>query len=239
MAEPIMPIGQNTSAQSEAVAGSSAAIFTATDRKIIEERGGVMDRKISFQEAIAQRSNRNVPKVENEATPVRATLDVKDVQNRYNKHKQMLKESPFKGEKAETDEEGTVAQDTPSIGEEKAIHEKTIAAAKELKFDVKELLEKFALGQDELHHLISMIKELHLKRLLTESHHEFDALSKKIVAQSVASVKPEAKDWLVAKLKELALEAAKYKLGLLQSLQIMDFDKKREKTIRWLKQFSA
>ncbi len=239
MAEPIIPIGQNTNAQSEAVAASSAAIFTAADRKIIEERGGAPERKISFEQAIAQRSNRDVPKVENEETPIRATLDVKDVQNRYNKHKQMLKDSPFKGEKAETDEEETVAQDMPSLGQEKEVHEKTIAAAKELKFDVKELLEKFALGQDELHHLISMIKELHLKRLLTESHHEFDALSKKIVAQSVTSVKPEAKDWLVAKLKELMLEAAKYKLGLLQSLQVMEFDKKREKTIKWLKQLSA
>jgi len=160
------------------------------------------------------------------------------VQSRYNEHKQMLKDSPLRVARDKTEISEAASGETPQVEmpENQALHEKTIAAARELKFDAKDLLEKFALGQAELHNLISKIKDLHLKRLLTEDHNEFSALSEKIIKDSSAFVKPEAKDWLKEKLDELTLEAATYKANLMQSLQIMEFDPKREKSIKWLKQ---
>ena len=52
---PIAAIVPNISGQEAAFAGASAATFTATDRQIIKERVGEIDRNRSFAEAIAQR----------------------------------------------------------------------------------------------------------------------------------------------------------------------------------------
>ncbi|KPJ65151.1 hypothetical protein AMJ44_10840, partial [candidate division WOR-1 bacterium DG_54_3] len=119
--------------------------------------------------------------------------------------------------------------------EETKVIEKTVALAKELKLDPSEIFDKFALEQKELYHLISRIKDLHLKRLLTESQAEFENLSGEIRKETLASAKTEAQSWLEAQLKKLTLDAAEYKLNLLKSLQSMEFNPKRTKIARWLR----
>ena len=111
--------------------------------------------------------------------------------------------------------------------------------AKELKLEPTELLNIFSLEQKELFSLISKIRELHLKRLLTEQQAEFEQLTAKIKKQTLASAKPESKDWLSGQLDQLTLEAANYKSGILKSLQSIDFNQEREGIISWLTKIVA
>ncbi|MBI5078608.1 hypothetical protein HZB08_01110, partial [Candidatus Saganbacteria bacterium] len=94
MAEPIItPVIPNLSLQAEAVAGSSSAIFTATDRQIIQELAGEIRRDRSFKEVFF--SKELTPKVENEQSTVRPGQDavVKAIESRQKEHRRMLKYS--------------------------------------------------------------------------------------------------------------------------------------------------
>ncbi len=81
---------------------------------------------------------------------------------------------------------------------------------------------------------IATLKTLHLNRILTTSSREFDSASKKITRLTAVSrgigknISKESIKWIEAGLEKTALAAAKYKLELLQSLQKMNFDKKRK-----------
>jgi len=230
----------NIGNQEAAVAGSSAAIFTATDRKLIEERTGEIDRSQTFREIFQNKPLS--PKVENEETRIKSEPDVTELEGRYQDHRRMLKHSTL-----------YTPQDLIEINEklpdhyeeEKAlkpeaqpstIHNKTAALAKELKLDYLELVDKFSLEKNELFSLISHIKELHLKRLLCEDHTEFDTLTSRIKQDSLGSAKPEARAWVEAQMDKMTSEAAEYKIGILNSLQSMEFKSARNKTIKWLKQ---
>ncbi|MEE8637937.1 MAG: hypothetical protein V3T21_02720, partial [Candidatus Margulisiibacteriota bacterium] len=86
---------------------------------------------------------------------------------------------------------------------------------------------------------VSRIKEHHLKRLLSETKEEFEAISEEIKKETLASAKPEAKAWIEAQLDKLTLEAAEYKLNLIKSLQKMEFNPEHKKNIKWLKKIIA
>lgn len=242
----IAPIIPNISGQEAAVAGSSAIIFTATDRKIIEERGGRIDRNLSFIDLLKDKPL--TPEVENEETNVKPQQDIKELEGRYRKHRQMLKHSALYTPR----EQVKISNRLPDSYEEpkqivmksedttiNSLLEETAAIAKELKLNPAEIFDKFALEQKELHSLICRIKELHLKRLLTDIQKEFESLTKEIEKETLSSAKPEAKPWLEAQLNKLTLDAAEYKLDLLKSLQSMDFNAQRKKNIKWLQEITA
>jgi hypothetical protein len=253
----IAPITVNVNPQAEAIAGNSAAIFTATERKLIKEMAGEVDQKRSFKEIFAQKPL--TPKVENEETTAKQEPDIKTLESQLKQHYRMLKDSPYKVPREHVEiggnqpEEPEHEKDThvpfpkngatiPEIGKERPqvdLHQQTVAMAKELRLDSKDLLNKFSLQQKELHSLISRIKDLHLKRLLSETQEEFDRLSEKIRKETLASAKEAARPWLEAQLNNLSQGAAEYKLGVLKSLQSMDFNTQRKNSVKWLKKTIA
>ena len=258
----IAPILPGMGPQAEAVSGSQAVIFTETDRKIIQERSGEINKKLSFKELLSQRPL--TQKVENEQTTIKPEENVRELEERYREHQKMLKNSPLivhkdhiyiKNEQPSQEREETTTQLEPGyITKDKnpstskndhsdqidhQLHKETIAIAKELKLDPSELFDKFSLEQKELFGLVARIKDLHLKRLLSETHEDFDAFSKQIKQETFALVKPEAHNWLENQLDRLTFFAAEYKLSLMKSLQSIDFCTQREKSIRWLKKTVA
>jgi hypothetical protein len=92
MAEPaVTQINPNMGGQEAAVAGANAAIFTATDRKIIEDRGGKIDENRSFIDFLKKRPL--TPEVENEETNVKPQFNLKELQERRREHRHILKHS--------------------------------------------------------------------------------------------------------------------------------------------------
>lgn len=254
----IVPIAPNMGGQEAAIAGSQAVAFTATDREIIEKRSGKINKNRHFIDLFKERPL--TPEVENEETNVKPQQNIRGLDGHQQAQLQVLKNSTAyepkervnlsnelpdkfaknKPTKVKPDPEDTSQnnKDIPETekkpGKNTRIHEKTAALAKEIKLNPAEILDKFTLEQEELHSLIYRIKELHLKRLFTNDKNEFDKLSKEIISASLRSVKPEAKNWLKAKLNLLTLEAAKYKLGIFKALQSMDYNQERKDTIHWL-----
>ena len=243
MAEaPIAPIVPNMGGQEAAIAGSAAVIFTASDRKIIEERGGTIDKQRSFLDAL--RNNPLTPEVENEQTTIHPQRNVKELQAQYREHKHILKHSaifnPQEHVEISNKPPDTYEEQTPPVLEivppahNKELAEQTATVAKELQLNPAEVFDKFSLEQDKLLSLVLHIKELHLARLLTESKEEFESLSNKIETATLASVKDEAQDYFKEELNKLTRTAVEYKLGILNSLQAMEVDLKRKAAIKWL-----
>ncbi len=248
--QPIAPIIPNMNPQAEAVAGNQAAIFTATDRKILEEIAGEIDRSRSFIDVLKDRPL--TPEVENEETTVKLNQDIKELNSRIREHRQILKHSTLYTPREHVEisnqlpdtyeeQEQTAPEISPddeatiNTNKDKEVHAKTVAMVKELNLNPAEIFDKFALEQEDLHNLVSQIKDLHLKRLLTENQKEFESISEEIKKETLAASKPEAKDWLTGQLNKLTREAIEYKLRLLKSLQDMDFNAERKKNIKWLK----
>jgi len=239
--------------QGEAIAGSSAIIFTSTDREIIKARGGEeVDRARSFREIF---SNHGLtPKVENEQSIINPETDIKELENRQRRHQNILKNSVItvpRERVAITEDKLSNAPLSAEITPEpvqtsaptsaleppkEELHPETAAIAKELNLNPAEIFDKFSLEQNELYTLVYRIKELHLKRLLCSGHQEFIDLSEEIKSATLKAGKPEAKAWLEDQLDKLTNEAANYKLRLLNSLQAMEFDAAREESIVWLGQ---
>lgn len=253
--QPMIPTMGNVEAAS---AANSAAIFTASDRKIIEERGGgEVDRNRTFLDVFKDKPL--MAKVENEQTSVKPETDTKEIESRQRSYRGIIKNSaliPPPQERVEitgrlparpaggpdTYEEETPATPLTPSAEEKEPTTKTLtgeaaAVARELNFNPAEIFDKFSLEQAELTSLIFRIKDLHLKRLLTEDEKEFISLSQLIKEESLHNVKPDARPWFESQLEQLTSGAVKYKLGILDSLQVMALDHHRDKTIRWLKKF--
>lgn len=232
----IAPIIPNLSNQESAQAGSSAVIFTSTERKIIKERSGEVDPARSFKELFTEKSL--APKVENEEATVKPEIDIAELQQRQREHRRMLKNSPLKAprDSAELEKPEIVppinmaAQLTTNI----QVSQETADIIKDLNLHSDDIVEKFAVDEKDLYQLIFKIKELHLARLLTNSRKEFEKLSKIIKDETLAAARPEAKDWLVSRLDNLRLESAGYKLKLLNSLKSMGLNSEQEKNIGWL-----
>ena len=244
-----MPIVPNMGPQAEAMAGASAMIFTSTDREIIRERAGEIDRNRSFREIFSNREF--TPKVENEQTTVNPEVNIATLESRQRDYKQIIRNSVLtvprekvmltKTEETQVKTATDMVETTSNEPPEKPkaeIHPETAALVKQLNLDPHELFDKFRLEQDELHSLIYRIKELHLKRLLCGGQHEFEQLSNEIKKETLASGLPEAKGWLEDQLNKLTHESAEYKLKLLESLQALEFDSHRDANIKWLKELT-
>ncbi|MBU0502614.1 MAG: hypothetical protein KJ811_05175, partial [Candidatus Margulisbacteria bacterium] len=87
---------------------------------------------------------------------------------------------------------------------------------------------------------IALLKELHLKRILTTSTAKFSQYSVLIKHYTLKSrklgsnISQAGTKWVEAKLETLALQSAAYKLELLQSMQSLEYNKKREQDIKCL-----
>jgi hypothetical protein len=262
---PIIPV--NIGLQAEATAGNQAVSFTATDRKLIEERGGTVEKGSDFKALFMRRDFTS--KVENEQTAVRQEQDITALESRKRDHEKMLKHSnvinphdraQISGEQAPdpsaiipapiirrvSSEPVLTSLENVNLGQQKEkekekkedktpqISKETAKLAQELNLDPAQLYDKFALEQNELHSLIYKIKELHLKRLLSNTSEEFAAISEEIKKETLASGRAEAKEWLSSQLDGLTKGAAEYKLKLLKSLDSIGLNAHQEKAVKWL-----
>lgn len=249
----IAPVIPNAGPLSEAIAGSQAVTFTATDRKIIEEKGGTIDRARSFKEVFFKKDVTH--KVENEESTVRHEQDLRSLEGRRREHHQMLKNSPMTAPREHVEISNGTAEEViipPAVIRKPAetpvkvdlekvevpakteMRKETAALIKELNLDPAELYDKFALEQQDLHNLVYRIKELHLKRLLSTTRGEFEELTEEIKKETLAAGRPEANEWLESQLDALTRGAAEYKLKLIKSLQSMHFDDEKDNKARWL-----
>ena len=243
----MIPIIGNTEM---AGAANSAVIFTASDKKIIEERGGEVDRNRTFLDVFKEKPL--MAKVENEQTGIKPETDTKDIESRQKSYRAIIKNSALipppherveiTGRLPDTYEEENTAVPLPAeekgtvtTKSAKALTAEAAAVARELNLNPADIFDKFSLEQEELTSLIYRIKDLHLKRLLTEDEKEFADLSRLIKEESLHNVKLEARPWFESQLEQLTTGAVKYKLGILDSLQAMAFDHHRDKMIGWLK----
>lgn len=229
MANPIIaPIIPSLAPQNEAVAASQGVVFTATDRKIIEERGGEVKQRGSFIDVLSKRPL--TPQVENEQTTVKPDQNVRELEDRYRDHQKALKHATLYNPQEKVEITGASPELTdavvkpllppePAEIERTEVAAKTIALAKELKLDPAALFDQFTLEQNELFQLISQIKELHLKRLLTDDPKEFQKLTKRIAADTLRAAKEEARPWLSERLEQLTKETESYKSKLKAALR--------------------
>ena len=254
--QPIVPINNY---QAQAFAAAEAVTFTATDRKLIEERTGEVNKTRSFLDALFRKPL--TPEVENEETPIRKEKGVHELQEQYRQGEELLKTATMYSPKERVeilmvgpDQKDEAKKDAPpsdkyenpkepvletKVETPKPINRhvvaKTIAIVRELKLDPAELFDKFIIEEKELLQLVSKIKDLHFKRLLCDVREDFEYYSEEIKLETLQYAKPEARQWLDRSLDRLSLETAKYKLNLTQSMQTIHLNDHMEKNIKWLK----
>ncbi|MFA4884169.1 MAG: hypothetical protein WC601_00095 [Desulfotomaculaceae bacterium] len=262
MAEPIrVPLIPAAGSTEAAMAGVQGIVFTATDRKLIEDRTGAEINKTStFLEAMSKKQS-ITDRIEDEHSEVNSHVeigvkppqDVKGLKRRIKDHDRIIKYSNITAphERVEitgiTPEAELAAEERPTTDPAKTatppvdsqphseMIAKTTAIAKELNLNPAELFDKFALEQSQLFSLVAKIKDLHLKRLLAGSRAEFESFSDEIKRETLASVREEARDWLDHQLDGLTRGAAEYKLNLLKSLQSMHYDDRKNDSVQWLR----
>lgn len=87
---------------------------------------------------------------------------------------------------------------------------------------------------------IAILKELHLKRVFSDSYQQFNRYSLSITKYTIKARKlgydlpKKGVQWIESRLETLALETADYKLKLLKSMQKLGYDKEREENIKQL-----
>jgi len=240
--------------QEAAIAGSQAIVFTATDRKVIEERGGKIDKNRSFIDVLKDRPM--TPEVENEETNVRPQMDLSEFKGRVKEHKRMLRHSNLYNprERVEINNElpDNYEESSPPPSQPVSVVEAKVEADPEVKKEGVKVVTKVVpevkaedhsqletydeMNQKQTDHnsLKSRVKQYHLLRLLSDNEQEFKRLSDKIRMESLSGIKPAGRKWLDAQLTRITLGAAKYKLGLLNSLEEMHLDDQHKKAIQWL-----
>ncbi|MBI5399892.1 hypothetical protein HZB07_04700 [Candidatus Saganbacteria bacterium] len=262
MAEPdaVPPIPARLAGQEAAVAGTQGAIFTAADRKIIEDRtDSPIDRSRTFIEALKSESALT-PKVENEVGSNKPETNIKELESRQRDYRHIIKHSaitrphehvditnsapdaygtqpeisPAPATAAVNSPPPTLTTEKVALGGEKNPPAKTIVAAAPQHNDIAGIFDQLNEEQKSLSSILPKIRGYHLNRLFTDNEEEFISLSSKITVESLASVRPENRAWLEEQLKKVTLSAAQYKLSLLNSLETMQLDDKHKKTIAWL-----
>jgi len=88
--------------------------------------------------------------------------------------------------------------------------------------------------------IITKLKEAHLTRVFSTSEKEFEKYSGRIAILTRKAkglglgISMEGLKLVEARLVQMALDTANYKLELLKSMQSLEYDRKREKDIHWL-----
>lgn len=241
MAErPIAPVGSGADLNAEATAGNQGVIFTATDRQVIKERSSEPVQDKSFIEIFKKKPLS--AEIEAGSVEVDREQKVEEIKGRFQRHRSALKNSAIVNHRERVE----ITHKTPDdfkpgepaaepTPDQKQTNAEIKAIAEELKLDDADLFDKFQLGPEELHKLVTRIKEFHLQRLLADTQAEFVRLTEEIKSATLASAFPDAREWLEAQLKRLTLDAAQYKIKLLESLEALEQDPLRQADIKWLK----
>lgn len=243
----------NLGLQAEAVAGSQGVTFTATDRQVIKERAGEVDRTKSFKEIFIQRDL--APKVENELSTVNPEVDLRAMESRKKEHRRMLKYSALAAPREHVEitneypePEIVIAPPVATINSTPAIEEKAeIVIEKTADTPTEATAEKpaetaspaaafdqISAEQNGLQTLIFRIKDLHFKRLLSITRAEFEKYTDEIKNETLAANPPGARSFLEPKIDLLTKRTAEYKLKLMQSLETMHYDDEHKKDVHWL-----
>lgn len=254
----IAQIAPNMGGQEAAVAGNQAVVFTAQDRKVIEERGGEIDKEKTFLEVLKKRPL--TPEVENEETNIRPQADSKELKGRYKDHRTMLKHAniytprehveinnelpekyepsqPIRVEPETSDLSAEVkTKEHPEIAKivDKKPKTKKSAKPKAKQMDQGKAYEQMVAGQKKLASVKSVVKGLQIKRLFTESQQDFFSISVEIKEKTLAAAPEQARAYLAARLDSVTRQSAEYKLNLLRSLEKMALDDQHKRTIAWL-----
>jgi hypothetical protein len=219
MAQPaIAPIIPNLGNQEAAVAGSQAIAFTATDRKLIEERGGTIDKSRSFLSILKEKPL--TPQVENEETNIKPELNPQEFAGRVKAHKKMLKHSVL----INPQERVKITNKLPDEyqASETPVMEPVTTTPAVVKLE------------PSLSTVKSKIKRYQLERLFTDDEQEFIRLSEAIRQETLTTARPESKSWLEDQLKRVTADTAEYKLKLLNSLDSIEHDTHHKQMISWL-----
>ncbi|MCX5751622.1 MAG: hypothetical protein NT099_08170 [Candidatus Saganbacteria bacterium] len=93
--------------------------------------------------------------------------------------------------------------------------------------------------------IINTLKDLHLKRVLSGSEESFFSYSQQISSLTIKArrlatdITEKSYSLVENKLESLALEAARYKLQFLKSMQNLEYQKDRDKEIKWIENLIA
>lgn len=244
----IAQIAANMGGQEAAVAGSQAVVFTATDRKIIEERTGGIDKGRSFIDLM-----KNKPlttKVENEESKTKDHQDVKELKGRFREHRRMIKHANLftPREKVELGNEPPVQRvsaskivppDVPAPSQPPINPTATKPVAKEGAEEKAKAYDRMSAEQNSMSNVSHRVKELHLKRLLSESREQFLTATAEIRKATLRPIPEAGRDYIKGRLDQLTLVTAQYKLRLLKSLRSMDKNDRLDGYMEWLEKFIA
>jgi hypothetical protein len=237
----IAPIIPNLGNQEAAVAGSQAVTFTATDRKLIEERGGTVDKTRSFLSILKEKPL--TPEVENEETNVQPEFNLQEFEGRVKEHKKMLRHSVIINPQ-ERVEITNKLPDEYQPGEQLDLTPATLTSAATVQIEQPAAAapveqkaaayDRLSAEQKSLNAVKSKVKRYQLERLFTDDEKEFKRLSEAIRQESLSTARPESKTWVEGQLNKVTTETAEYKLKLLSSLDILEHDTHHKKMIGWL-----
>jgi hypothetical protein len=250
----------NIGNQEAAAAGNSAVIFTATDRELIEQKSGKIDKNRSFIDLLKDKPL--TAEIENEESNAKEHQDVKELEGRFRDHRRSLKHSPLytpreeveiKSELPDKYEESsptTVEPKTPALSnriekeetveiEAAKIKEEPAPAEKKSRPDPGKVYDGISAEQKALHSMNHRIKVLHLKRLLSENENQFKTATQEIKEATLRPLPSPAKAYIEAKLNRLTFVTARYKLSLLKSLESLDHDPERRTFMKRLEKIIA
>ncbi len=256
MAEAVVaPIIPNPGTQAEAAAGNQAVVFTASDRQVIKERAGEVDTPRPFKEIFFKGDF--TQKVENEQSTINPEMDLRAMESRQKEHRRILKYSAVTSPQEHVEISGEarreapvvhppevdlsdeakvpvppdmVYEDKPAAPVATAAVDETAAVQEEAAAAYDEVTEE----QKQLSGIVSKIQELNFKRVLCDNEADFEKLSDEIKEITFSGTQPEARDFLEAKVDLITRTTAEYKLGLIQSLESMQYDE-NDKNVKWLK----
>lgn len=238
----IAPVIPNLGPQAEAMAGAQAVTFTATDRQIIKERAGEIDRTKSFKELFFKRDL--TQKVENEQSTVNPEQDLAALETRRREHRKMLKYSALSVPHERVELQGEIEEAVlPPVLEAEAKPTAEFvkvepATSPPVQQSPSTDYEKLTDEQNKLHGLISKIKELHFKLVLCDNEQDYKKYSTEIRSETLAGGQAEARDYLNEKVDELLYATASYKLNLLKSIQTIHIDDESRKSTVWLERLA-
>ncbi len=254
MAEPVIaPIIPNPGTQAEAAAGNQAVVFTAADRQVIKERAGEVDTTRPFKEVFFKGDF--TQKVENEQSTINPAMDLRAMESRQKEHRRILKYSAVTAPQEHVEISGEARTEAPVIHppevdlsaeaqvpvppdmvyeDKPATAVATAPVAESGQSGEAAAYDQVSEEQKQLNSIVSKIQELNFKRVLCDNEADFEKLSDQIKQVTLSGSQPEARAYLEAKVDLITKTAAEYKLGVIQSLESIQYDE-NDKNVKWLK----
>ncbi len=260
MAEQVIaPIIPNPGSAAEAAAGNQGVVFTAADRQVIKERAGEVDTTRPFKEIFFKGDF--TQKVENEQSTINPEMDLRAMESRQKEHKRVLKYSAVTAPQEHVEISGEARTVAPVINPPEvdlsdeakapippdfAYEDKPVTATVTAPVDETAAgqekqaaaIDRVAEEQKKLNSIVAKIQELNFKRVLCDNEADFEKLSAEIKETTLAGTQPEARAYLEAKVDLITKTTAEYKLGVVQSLESIQYDE-NDKNVKWLRKLVA